>query len=137
MSYAPILSHVPQKLDAVGCGDESYDKWDDGSKYADVCKICVGMSSGCIQYVKFYYVKDGGDVEHGGSGGFDNGCHTHIFDIYQPEEYLVSVNVWCNTASDLIQKMKFKTNTREYETDGGISANSRLYLRVLIAWRVV
>ncbi|CAA7018194.1 unnamed protein product [Microthlaspi erraticum] len=93
-------------------------EWDDGSDHDGVTKIYVRSDATGIQLVKFDYVKDGkpklGALHgvHGNSRG-----STREFAINHPEEYLVSVEGWCDS-STVIMGIQFKTNHKTYEHMG-------------------
>ncbi|CAN7001024.1 hypothetical protein BRARA_E02508 [Brassica rapa] len=109
-----------EKLDAQGGTGGT--AWDDGSDHDGVTKITVRTGGVGVQFVQFDYVKVGQPKQGALRGVQGSRGSTREILINHPDEYLVSVEGWYDSAN-VILGIQFKTNQKTsdylgYEFDG-------------------
>ncbi|CAH8358697.1 unnamed protein product [Eruca vesicaria subsp. sativa] len=96
--------------------------WDDGSDHDGLTKITVRTGGAGVQYVQFDYVKAGQPKQGALRGVQGSRGSTREILINHPDEHLVSVEGWYDSAN-VILGIQFKTNKKTseylgYEFDG-------------------
>ncbi|CAN7062728.1 hypothetical protein BRARA_D02380 [Brassica rapa] len=93
------------------CGGEGGSEWDDGV-YEGVKKVYVGQDLSRITYIKFEYVKEGGEVVTREYGTVTQDAKEFV--IEYPDEHITAVegshNKVALTATEVITSLVFKTS---------------------------